>query len=188
MIICCGESLIDMLPRKMADGKAGFAPSPGGAVFNTAIALGRLGTPVALLSGVSRDLFGDMLVASLQASNVLTSSLVRSDQPTTLAFVTLKDGQATYTFFDENSAGRMLYISDMPVPAAKAFFFGGISLAADPAGHAYETMMAQVAPDCVTMLDPNVRAAFISDDTAYRARCRGTLDRDGALTLARFVA
>lgn len=45
MILCCGESLIDMLPRQTTTGENAFAPHAGGAVFNTAIALGRLGAP-----------------------------------------------------------------------------------------------------------------------------------------------
>lgn len=43
MILCCGEALIDMLPRTTEAGETAFAPYAGGAVFNTAIALGRLG-------------------------------------------------------------------------------------------------------------------------------------------------
>jgi len=43
MIRCCGEALIDMLPRRLADGSDVFLPVLGGVVFNTAFALGRLG-------------------------------------------------------------------------------------------------------------------------------------------------
>lgn len=38
MILCCGEALIDMLPASVADGSACFAPCPGGAVSDTAMA------------------------------------------------------------------------------------------------------------------------------------------------------
>jgi len=170
MIICCGEALIDMLPCETAEGGKGFAPHSGGAVFNTAVALGRLGAPVGLLSGISRDLFGEILVDALVASNVRTEALVRSDRPTTLAFVTLQDGQARYAFYDENTAGRMLAAEELPETAAQTYFFGGISLVAEPCGSAYEAMMAKVAPDHVTMLDPNIRPGFITDERAYRAR------------------
>jgi fructokinase len=53
MIISCGEALIDMLPRTTPQGEAAFAPYAGGAVFNTAIALGRLGVMAGFFS--SRD-------------------------------------------------------------------------------------------------------------------------------------
>lgn len=44
MILCCGEALIGMIPTTTIGGALGFVPHSGGAVFNTAIALGRLGT------------------------------------------------------------------------------------------------------------------------------------------------
>ena len=61
MILSAGEALIDMLPRETRDGEAAFAPHAGGAVYNTAIALGRLGAPSAFFSGLSTDLFGAIL-------------------------------------------------------------------------------------------------------------------------------
>lgn len=172
MILCCGEALIDMLPRESAAGEAAFAPYPGGAVFNTAIALGRLGATVGLVSGISNDLFGTRLVQALAGSGVQTDLAIRSDRPTTLAFVTLQDGQAAYAFYDENTAGRMLAPTDMPsIPAsAKALFFGGISLVSEPCGAAYEALMLREALARVVMIDPNIRPGFIHDEPAYRAR------------------
>ena len=43
MILCGGEARIDMTPEPTLSGASGFVPQEGGAVFNTAIALGRLG-------------------------------------------------------------------------------------------------------------------------------------------------
>ncbi len=62
MILCCGEALIDMLPRETTLGEKGFAPYAGGAVFNTAIALGRLGQPTAFFTGMSDDMMGHFKV------------------------------------------------------------------------------------------------------------------------------
>ncbi len=172
MILCCGEALIDMLPRQADSGEAAFAPYPGGAVFNTAIALGRLGEAAGLFSGLSNDLFGAKLVDALQESGVDTALAIRSDRPTTLAFVTLENGQAIYAFYDENTAARMITPADIPPlqNQVKALFFGGISLVADPCGAAYQAMMLRAATDRVTMIDPNIRPGFITDEPAYRAR------------------
>lgn len=138
MILCCGEALIDMLPGKTAAGERAFSPVPGGAVFATAIALARLDAPVRFFSGVSTDLFGEMLVAGLTAAGVDTSALARSPRPTTLAFVTLRDGHASYAFYDENTAGRMLIPSDLPsTDGVRALFFGGISLVVEPCAGIY---------------------------------------------------
>lgn len=170
MILCCGESLIDMLPRQTADGERAFAPHAGGSVYNTAIALGRLGAPVQFFSGLSSDLFGDILRDGLTASGVDATPAAISDRPTTLAFVTLTNGHASYAFYDENTAGRMLSPADLPQANADAMFFGGISLMVEPCATAYETLMLRAATGCVTMIDPNIRPSFIADETAYRAR------------------
>ena len=79
MILCAGEALIDMLPRQSTDGESSFAPYPGGSVFNTAIALGRLDAPTGFFSGLSNDLFGDILKKSLAASGVNASFAAVSD-------------------------------------------------------------------------------------------------------------
>ncbi len=172
MIVSCGEALIDMLPRRTADGAACFQPFAGGAVFNTAIALARLGAPSALFTGLSTDLFGGILRRTMDASGVDTGFAAVSDRPTTLAFVELVDGHARYAFYDENTAGRLLSEADLPsLPdSVDAVFFGGISLAVMPCAGTYEALMTREAPKRVAMMDPNVRPGFISDEPAYRAR------------------
>jgi fructokinase len=173
MILSCGEALIDMLPRISTLGEPAFSPYAGGAVFNTAIALGRLGTPAAFFSGVSNDMLGEILADTLTASKVDTSFCARSDRPTTVAFVKLVNGQATYAFYDEGTAGRMLSLDELPILPAQigTLFFGGISLVNDPAASTYEALQAREAPTRVTMIDPNIRPGFIAGkEDQYRAR------------------
>jgi len=170
MILCAGEALIDMLPRETRSGESAFAPHAGGAVFNTAIALGRLGAPVQFFSGLSSDLFGDVLRDQLAASQVDSSPAAVSDRPTTLAFVTLTDGHASYAFYDENTAGRMITPDDLPEMTADACFVGGISLAVEPCAAAYEALALRASESSVVMMDPNVRPGFIKDEARYRAR------------------
>ncbi len=173
MILSCGEALIDMLPRTSTAGEACFAPYAGGAVFNTAIALGRLGAPSAFFSGISNDMLGEVLADTLSESKVDTRFCARSDRPTTVAFVKLVNGQATYAFYDEGTAGRMLAVADLPtLPGdVDALFFGGISLVNDPAASSYEAFQARESATRVTMIDPNIRPGFIAGkEDAYRAR------------------
>ena len=171
MILCAGEALIDMVPRDTGDGSA-YLPLAGGAVFNTAIGLGRLGAEVGFFSGLSNDLFGQILEETLRTSGVATDLAHRSDRPTTLAFVELADGQATYTFYDENTAGRMIDPGDLPAlpDTIRAVYVGGISLISEPAANAYEALALGASRDRVLMIDPNVRAGFVQDETTYRAR------------------
>ncbi|WP_304950439.1 carbohydrate kinase family protein [Sulfitobacter sp.] len=172
MILCCGEALIDMVAAPSLDGPDGFVPHSGGAVFNTAIALGRLGARAGMLTGLSRDMFGDQLADALKASDVDTTHIIRSDRPSTLAFVKLEDGQASYSFFDENSAGRMIRPEDMPeLPSdITALFFGGISLASDPSASAYAALLDRQGGPRAVMIDPNIRPLFITDAEGYRRR------------------
>jgi len=177
MILCCGEALIDMLPRRLAGGEDVFLPVPGGAAFNTAIALGRLGQDVGLFSGISTDMFGQQLLSRLHESMVDTGNVVASDRPTTLAFVRLREGVAEYSFFDENSAGKHLHADQLPEPAkpVDALLFGGISLISEPCGTAYEALALDYSNRAVIMFDPNIRPGFVSDETAYRDRLKRLL-------------
>lgn len=174
MILCCGEALIDMLPREAATGETAFVPFAGGSVFNSAIALGRLGVPTGFFSGISSDFFGEVLRDTLARSNVDYSFAAISDRPTTLAFVRLVDGQARYAFYDENTAGRMLSESDMPFvdESIDAMLFGCISLISEPCGSVYEALMTREAKKRVMFLDPNIRAGFITDREKHLARMK----------------
>lgn len=172
MILCCGEALIDMIPTPTTTGREGFVPHAGGAVFNTSIALGRLGVQTGMLTGLSNDMFGQQLVDALTASHVDTSHIVTSDRPTTLAFVRLQDGHATYSFFDENSAGRMLDTDDLPEISTEvsSLYFGGISLASEPGASTYAALLKREGKTRAVMMDPNIRPQFIQDIDKYRAR------------------
>lgn len=172
MILCSGEALVDMVPRKSIAGEDCFTPLAGGAIFNTAIALGRLGSETAYFGGISNDLFGDILIDGLQKSNVETQYAVRSARPSTLAFVELKEGQAKYSFYDENTAGRMLSTADIPIlkPDVTTLFFGGISLVVEPCAQIYEKLLVNQASSKVIMLDPNIRPSFIQNQEEFRAR------------------
>lgn len=176
MILCAGECLIDMLPREVDD-KAMMEPVPGGAVMNTAVALGRLDIPVEFLSGISHDQFGKVITAHLDGSKVGNKFAVKCNRPTTLAFVDFSDGVVSYDFYDENTAGRMIKPSQMPeLPEdIAAIFCGGISLINTPAADTYATLVKDNA-DRLVMIDPNIRPAFIDDANAYRTRLTGMLE------------
>jgi len=187
MILSCGEALIDMLPRTTTLGEPAFSPYAGGAVFNTAIALGRLGAPSAFFSGISNDMLGQILTETLEASKVDTQYCARSDRPTTVAFVKLVDGQATYAFYDEGTAGRLLSQDELPtLPATiTTLFFGGISLVNDPAASTYAALQAREAATRVTMIDPNIRPGFIAGkEPQYRARIEGMIARADIVKLS----
>ncbi|MDO6965126.1 carbohydrate kinase family protein [Rhizobium alvei] len=172
MIVCCGEALIDMLPRVTTLGENAYAPYAGGAIFNTAIALGRLGVSTGFFTGLSDDMLGDVLRETLKASNVDDSLCAISSRPTTVAFVKLVNGSATYAFYDVGTAGRMITEADLPVLSddCEALHFGAISLIPEPCGSTYESLLHREHASRVISLDPNIRPGFIKDRQAHHDR------------------
>ena len=186
-LLCAGEVLIDMLPGRTDAGAACFTPVPGGATYNAAIAAARLGLATTVFTGLSSDLFGAQLVRGLTGNGVDTALAQTSDRPTTLAFVGLEDGQARYEFHDENSAGRMIGVADVPrLPAGiAAALFGGISLAVEPAAEAYAALLTRAhGAGALVMLDPNIRPDFIADPARHRARLDAMLARADIVKLS----
>lgn len=186
MILCCGEALIDFLPRQLAAGAAVYQPFCGGSIYNTAIALGRLGVTVGYFGGLSTDFFGDMLKDGLNSSRVNLEYARVWDKPSTLAFVKLDHGHARYSFFDENSAMRMLTKKHLPrlAKTVDALHFGSISLIAAPGAAALEALMTREAGRRVICLDPNIRPSVITDRRAYLARMKRLIGMTDILKLS----
>ncbi|MEQ3707762.1 MAG: carbohydrate kinase [Tateyamaria sp.] len=182
MILCCGEALIDMIPNEAG----AYVPHVGGAVLNTAVALGRLGVTTGLITGLSSDPFGAMIAEHMSASHVSTAYAVRSARNTTLAFVHLDEGQATYTFYDEDTATREIQPDDIdPVPSdIEAMFFGGISLCNPPVADSLLTLALAQPERRLVMADPNIRPSFVSDHEGYRARLNALIARADIIKLS----
>lgn len=172
MIISCGEALIDMLPRNADTGEPLFSPVVGGAVFNTAKALGRLGRSSGYFGCLSDDAFGQMLRAALDESGVSHALCTGSDLPTALAIVSLADGSASYSFHFSDTAGLSLQQTALPVfpEDVTGLHFGGISLVAEPCGGSYEALLLRESAARLISIDPNIRPSFVTDDATYRQR------------------
>ena len=174
MIVSCGEALIDFVPLEGPGGEAGYRPLPGGSPFNVAIAVARLGQSAGFLSRVSTDLFGDQLVATLEANDVDTSLVARGDEASTLAFVSLAPGEEPrYAFFNTGAADRSLVPADLPDPlpaGIDCLHFGSFSLAVEPAATTLAALMRRESGNRVISLDPNVRPTLIGPHDAYVER------------------
>jgi fructokinase len=176
MIICCGEALIDMVRTPVTGFGDGFLPLPGGSPYKTAIAVGRLGVPVAFLGRISTDFFGDMLVSRLKENHVSDSLVIRSDLHSTLAFVKLEQGEEPqYVFYTEGTANRSFSAEDLPdeLPAGTGcLLFGSIAMTMEPIATTIETLIfrhrGKESP--VISFDPNIRPFMIKDREAYIKR------------------
>lgn len=171
-VVVCGEALIDLTPD------AGrFAAHPGGGPFNTAVALGRLAVPTAFCSRVSHDGFGRLLRSRLADAEVDLRYVVDTDDPTSLAVVTLNEaGEADYQFYVEGTADRGLVPGDLPAvlaPSVSAVHFGTLSLVLEPGASTYEHLMRREHGNRLLALDPNCRPRLIPDREHYRLRLEG---------------
>ena len=83
----CGEVLIDLIP----DASGERTPYVGGGPANTAKALARLGHDVQFIDGISHDKYGQMSEKELLDDEVKLDLALKSDKPTCLAIITLKN-------------------------------------------------------------------------------------------------
>ncbi|MEU6081842.1 carbohydrate kinase [Streptomyces sp. NPDC047108] len=204
MIVVAGEALIDLVPAAgtghspVADSGSGtgtangggdmpaLLPRRGGGPYNTAVALGRLGSSVAFCSRVSTDVFGESLLGGLSADGVDVSLVQRGQEPTTLAVAAIgADGSAGYGFYVEGTADRLFGLPGALPESTRAVSFGTCSLMLEPGAGAYEQLMRREAARGVfTALDPNIRASLIPDADAYRARFLSWLPHTSLLKLS----
>ncbi|WP_328903883.1 carbohydrate kinase [Streptomyces sp. NBC_00441] len=181
MIVVGGEALMDLVPapdQGRADGGLPLMlPRRGGGPYNTAVALGRLGAPVAFCSRVSTDAYGTALVEGLQKAGVDTALVQRGPEPTMLAVTAIsEEGSAAYTFYHQGTADRLFTAPGSLPPRTRALALGTCSLAIEPTASAYEHMLLRESGRGLFIaLDPNIRPNVIPDPDAYRARFRSWL-------------
>lgn len=179
MIVVGGEALVDLMPGDsiVDGGLTALLPRLGGGPYNVALAAGRLGEPTAFLSRLSEDRFGQALRKRLTASNVDMSLVQGGPEPTTLAVVALDErGAATYTFYTEGTADRLV-ADPGPLPERTTILgLGTLGLVLEPGASAYEAVLRrEAARGVLTALDPNIRDDLIADPGAYRERFRSWL-------------
>ncbi|MFF4781541.1 carbohydrate kinase family protein [Streptomyces griseorubiginosus] len=185
MIIVAGEALIDLVPQGRG-ALASLKPALGGGPYNTAVALGRLGSPTAFCSRVSLDAFGEALLDGLREAGVDVSAVQRGTEPTTLAVASIDDGgSAAYSFYVDGTADRLFTAPAALPTGTRAVSFGTCSLVLEPGASAYEELLrASAAQGVFTALDPNIRAGLIPDADAYRARFKSWLPSVSLLKLS----
>lgn len=168
-IAIAGEALIDFT----ATGDLSFRGHAGGAPANTAVAVARLGQAAGLVSQLSRDLFGERLFTHLQSNGVDMRFVLRSDAPSTLAFVEHGAGTNRYAFYRQGSADALWAPSMLPAlpPECRCLHFGSVALLHAPAAGRILDLVAAQRGRRLIVFDPNVRPALIGDAQAYRRDC-----------------
>ncbi|ADU35416.1 carbohydrate kinase family protein [Variovorax paradoxus] len=169
-IALTGEALIDFTASEA--GALAFLGHEGGSPLNTAVACARLGVHTGFLTQLSTDLFGERLMGFLARNGVDTSFILRSNAPSTLAFVERTPQTNRYAFYTSGSADATWSPEPLPqLPAECRFLhFGSISLLQEPASTRIADLIAANAGRCVIVFDPNVRPSLIPDMAAFRNR------------------
>jgi fructokinase len=169
MLLSCGDALIDFLPVTSANGRAALMPVAGGSCLNIAIGMARLGAVTGFVGGLSTDLFGRMIAEHAERSQVDLRYATRSTHPTTLAFVSMVDGEPQYAFYDEETASRHWTYRRGSLPFAEidAIHIGSTTLV-NKSGAAQALAMIEDARGSTTIsFDPNCRPNLVHDKAEY---------------------
>jgi fructokinase len=146
-VLVVGEALVDDVTRP--DGSV--VATPGGSPANVAVALGRLGVDVELLTALGDDPHGDQVRRHLEASGV---SVVAAPLPrTAVASATLDEtGAATYVFDIAWDLG------DVPAHASPEWLHvGSIGTVLQPGADQVAALVAAYRGRCPISFDPNCR-------------------------------
>jgi fructokinase len=168
MITVAGEALIDLV----VDASGAVTAVPGGAPFNVARMISRLGGDCQYLGRLSDDGFGDQLRASLEEAGVRIAVPDPTPAPTTLAIARLDAlGAAEYKFYLAGTAAAELTTADVPaeiLDGSNAIALGGLGLLIEPTASSLTALIQQRPPGATILLDPNCRPAAVTDVSAYR--------------------
>jgi fructokinase len=177
MITVAGEALMDVL----VDASGSVTAHPGGAPFNVARAIARLGGKCQFLGRLSDDAFGDQLRAALEREGVGIGVPEPTPAPTTLAIAQLDaSGSADYRFYLHGTAASQLHPSDLPPDAfasSDVVALGGLGILIEPTASTLLALIRRTPPDVTVLLDPNCRPRAIKDLADYRAAVAAFLSR-----------
>lgn len=160
MFLVCGEALFDVFATGETPTGLSMDARIGGSPFNVAVGLARLGRQVAFLSQVSRGFLGERLMRALAAEGVDTSTVQRSDAPTTLSLVGVDArGVPAYAFYGEGCADRLLDESSLEaLPAGiRAITLGSYATVVGSTAATQRRLVERMQGRALIAYDPNIR-------------------------------
>ena len=133
-VVALGELLIDFAPQSVNEaGYPVLSANPGGAPGNFLAALNKYGCKSAMIGKVGDDLFGRLLIQTLQNAGIETKGVLTDEnQFTTLAFVSLDEsGNRDFSFARKPGADTCLKPEEVDAELlrdTKVFHFGTLYL------------------------------------------------------------
>jgi fructokinase len=174
-ILNLGEVLVDIIPTtRIRLEEPCYAPYPGGAIANVAVAVARLGGMSRFVGGVSEDEFGRLLIQVLADNGVDTRYVeVISGASTAVALVRLQpDGQRHFTFFRQGTADIQLraeYLDWNAWQDVAICHVGGVLLSVEPARTATLAAMEQTRQvGSIVSFDVNIRPTLWTSGAEIR--------------------
>lgn len=146
MVLCVGEILADLLGTEKEDGFF-YERKAGGAPYNVACAVKKLGGSAGFVGAVGDDLVGRFLKAHAEKRGFDALEIsVSQTQNTTLAFVEIDEsGERSFCFYRKNTADFHLpEVSEKTLNAARIVHIGSLMLSAD-FGRTYAENLAKRA-------------------------------------------
>ena len=175
MITVGGENLIDFVQTGMDIQLPVFTAVPGGSCYNVAITIARQNQPVSYVTPISTDSLGDLLAERLITDGVILGT-PRTDAPTSLAVVSISNGQPSYQFYRNKTAERQINtkILDATIKnLTKIFHIGSLSLIKGEDANCWEKKFQLLSrTGVITSLDPNARPVAVKDKASYIDRLR----------------
>jgi fructokinase len=177
VITVAGEALMDVLVGSTGAVRA----MPGGAPFNVARTIARLGGNCQFLGKLSDDAFGDQLRASLLQAGVMLAVPETTSAPTTLALARVNaSGSADYRFYLDGTAAATLLPGDVPpgvLESSDTLALGGLGIVIEPMASTLLGLLARAPDELTVVLDPNARPRAIRDLAGYRQSVTAYLRR-----------
>ena len=151
MIVVGGDNLIDLIQTDRSDTAVSFAGARGGSAYNTAFAAGRQGAKVGFISPFSTDTLGQFLKEETDKSGVVALA-ADVDAPSSLAVVTVNNGQPSYQFYRAGTADRQVSVDSINANfPADAQLFHIASLALIPIAIRFPAAMPAAPYHCGPM-------------------------------------
>ena len=115
MILCIGEILADLIGKE-ENGRHSYDMFIGGAPFNVAVNAKRAGAKVGFIGRVGKDPIGKFLITTAKKVNLdYTDIQTDGERNTTLAIVSLNDGERDFAFFRHDAADFNIDISKIDI-------------------------------------------------------------------------
>jgi fructokinase len=172
--VSLGEALIDLTPAGGGSLKSAvhLAVQPGGAPYNVAIGLSRLGVSVRFAGALSSDAFGARLAELLRAEGVTHTPTEPHAAPTRLALIDHAQAVDAFRFYGDHPADTHLTGAavEQALTSATGLYVSSLMLLDAQAGEVQRHAVGIArARDLPIFTDPNPRPPLWANPSMMRA-------------------